>query len=174
VKTRNGVKIEIRVAEEKDAKQLVEFIKKTLCETAGLATSPEEFTVNPIDFKEVIASWKANRLSNHLVCLHDGNIIGSCGIHGNNKRDRIKHVSTLGMMITRKYWGLGIGYKSITQLISYAKENGITKIDLEVRCDNESAVHLYKKCGFVIEGVHKNALIIDGEFYDCYFMGIIL
>lgn len=36
------------------------------------------------------------------------------------------------------------------------------------------ALHLYEKNGFVIEGVKKNSMIIQGEFVDEYYMGRIM
>ena len=59
--------------------------------------------------------------------------------------------------------------------MEYAK-NGefIAKIDLQVRTDNRSAIKVYKKCGFLLEGKNARALFIDGEFYDYINMGLII
>jgi len=54
--------------------------------------------------------------------------------------------------------------KIATELINYLKEyclnNGINTINLEVREDNFSAISLYEKNGFKLQGVRKN-------YYDC-------
>jgi len=42
------------------------------------------------------------------------------------------------------------------------------------RVDNEKAISLYKKLGFEIEGQLKNAVYIDGKYFDNYIMGLII
>ena len=44
----------------------------------------------------------------------------------------------------------------LEKLITIAKENHIVNITLEVRKNNEVAIHLYKKFGFQIEAIRKN------------------
>lgn len=47
----------------------------------------------------------------------------------------------------------------------------IRKINLIVRNDNFAAIHVYKKLGFIEEGVITRNLQINGRFYDALFMG---
>ena len=56
----------------------------------------------------------------------------------------------------------GIGSK----LIEFAKSAGIEIINLEVRSDNASAVHLYEKFGFKHIGTSPAFFKIDDEYYD--------
>lgn len=37
-------------------------------------------------------------------------------------------------------------------------------------CPNIVAKHLYEKNGFVIEGVKKNAVLVDGVYIDEFYM----
>jgi putative acetyltransferase len=39
-------------------------------------------------------------------------------------------------------------------------------LQLRVTTDNAAAIALYRKCGFVIEGVLYAAALIDGRYYD--------
>ncbi len=39
---------------------------------------------------------------------------------------------------------------------------------------NDGAIHLYKKNGFVIEGVKRKSMILDGSYVDEYYMARIL
>lgn len=48
----------------------------------------------------------------------------------------------------KEYWGKGYGTKAIQVLIEKARKNGMEKIYLEVRPDNERAIKSYEKCGF--------------------------
>ncbi|HNF36392.1 MAG TPA: GNAT family N-acetyltransferase, partial [Anaerolineales bacterium] len=46
----------------------------------------------------------------------------------------------------------------------------LQRLELEVYCDNEPAVGLYKKFGFEIEGTLKGYAFRAGEFVDVYAM----
>ena len=59
----------------------------------------------------------------------------------------------------------------IQEALEKAKEGGLTKVNLDVRIDNEKAIHLYEKFGFEKEGTIKKCLFIDGVYYDNYIMG---
>lgn len=50
----------------------------------------------------------------------------------------------------------GYGKTIVRELISYAKENGIASISLEVRESNAAAISLYGSLGFDRRGVRKN------------------
>ena len=53
------------------------------------------------------------------------------------------------MAITEKIQGLGIGKKLVEHCLAFAKENNIQKLILYSNRKLESAIHLYKKYGFV-------------------------
>jgi RimJ/RimL family protein N-acetyltransferase len=77
-----------------------------------------------------------------------------------------------GVSILKEYWGNGIGTELIKYLIEWSKQSGlIRKINLIVRDDNFSAIHVYKKLGFTQEGIISRNLQINGKFYDALFMG---
>ena len=58
---------------------------------------------------------------------------------------------------------MGIGNMLIKELLERAKKNGIRKVYLEVREGNDSARHLYRKCGFTDIGRRKNYYASLGE-----------
>jgi L-phenylalanine/L-methionine N-acetyltransferase len=47
---------------------------------------------------------------------------------------------------------------------------GLTRLDLRVFVDNGSAVALYQKFGFEIEGNHAQFALREGEYVDAYVM----
>ena len=53
-----------------------------------------------------------------------------------------------------------IGSKLLEYLIDYAEKQGMINITLEVRCDNDPAIHIYKKYGF--KEVAKREKYYDG------------
>ena len=56
--------------------------------------------------------------------------------------------------------------------IEWAQQNGVIKIQLQVRTDNERAIQLYNKLGFVVEGKIKQAIKINNTYFDDYIMGL--
>lgn len=58
--------------------------------------------------------------------------------------------------VKRKFRRQGLGTKILQEISAFAKERGIKKIHLEVRSENEAAVHLYRSFGFEEVGRRKN------------------
>ncbi|BBF44908.1 acetyltransferase, GNAT family [Lachnospiraceae bacterium KM106-2] len=87
---------------------------------------------------------------------------------------RIRHTAYLVVGILKEYRGKGIGTELFRQLDLWAKEKHITRLELTVMCPNTVAKHLYEKNGFVVEGVKKNSMILDGAYVDEYYMAKIL
>ena len=65
---------------------------------------------------------------------------------------------------------MGIGSKLFSKLDMWAIENKITRLELSVICSNTIAKHLYEKNGFEVEGIKKNAMIIDDKYVDEFSM----
>ncbi|MFZ3229940.1 MAG: GNAT family N-acetyltransferase [Pseudobdellovibrio sp.] len=85
-----------------------------------------------------------------------------------------KHIAQFGMMILKKYWGLGLAKHLLSLQETHAKIHGIIRIEAMVRLGNDRAITLYERCGYNIEGTRKHAAIIDGEVCDEYFIAKIL
>lgn len=109
----------------------------------------------------------------HFIAVYDGLIVGWCDISSLD-RPVFAHIGSLGIGIIASYRGLGIGKKLLQTAIQKAEQKGLTRIELTVREKNKPAIALYKKFGFEIEGVHKNAVCIDGTYEHHIFMALLL
>lgn len=109
----------------------------------------------------------------HFIAVKDGHIIGWCDISALD-RPVFAHIGSLGIGILAPYRGLGIGKKLLQTAIQKAEQKGLTRIELTVRENNEPAIALYKKFGFVIEGIHKKGVCIDGKYENHVFMALLL
>ena len=56
---------------------------------------------------------------------------------------------------------------------SKAKEIGLIRVELTVREHNMPAQSLYKKLGFVIEGVKRKGVKLDGVYEDVIMMAVL-
>lgn len=163
----------IREANIEDAENVIEYIKIVSDETDFLISDSSERKFTVKKEKEFLQNIQSSILEKIFLFEIENKIVGMCSIEGINKI-RIKHRVDLAITVLKNYWGNKIGEKLIDYAIDYCKSNSIKKIELTVRIDNERALKLYKKFGFEIEGEIKKFIYLDGNYYNCYFMGLLL
>ena len=84
--------------------------------------------------------------------------------------------STTSLMVgvLSAFQGRGIALSLFKRAQLWAADKGIHRIELVVLKDNASAIGLYKKMGYVEEGVRKQSSYIDGQFVDEIYMAKLL
>lgn len=87
----------------------------------------------------------------YLVALKEQQVAGYCGLLRVLDEADITNVA-----VAEEYRGMRIGHQMLLKLLEEAVESGIKEFTLEVRESNQSARRLYKKLGFVEEGLRKN------------------
>ena len=99
-------------------------------------------------------------------------LIGNCGIHEVNWKDR---VGVCGIMIGEKsYWGKGYGTEAMELLLNYGfKVLNLNRIELLVHDFNERAIKCYEKLGFIREGLTRQAVFVNGNYHDTLIMGLL-
>lgn len=97
------------------------------------------------------------------------NVVGMVSLH--TYRGRRAHVGGLGMFVHDEYQNQGIGSKLLKAVVELAEDwLNLKRLELEVYTDNSSAIHLYKKSGFVIEGTRQKYAFRGGIYIDAYAM----
>jgi putative acetyltransferase len=105
-----------------------------------------------------------------LVAAIDDEVVGVIGLHVSS-RPRVNHRGEIGMMVRDDWHGKGVGTAMMRAVIDLAdKWLNLARIELTVFTDNQSAIALYRKFGFEIEGTHRKYAFRDGEFVDAYAM----
>ena len=105
-----------------------------------------------------------------LVAAIDDEVVGVIGLH-TSSRPRVNHRGEIGMMVRDDWHGKGVGTAMMRAVIDLAdKWLNLARIELTVFTDNESAIALYRKFGFEIEGTHRKYAFRDGDFVDAYAM----
>jgi len=105
-----------------------------------------------------------------LVAEIRGDIVGHAGleIHANPRR---RHAGTFGIAVKDAHQGKGVGGKLMVALIDLADNwLNLIRLELTVFSDNESALALYKKHGFVIEGESPYYAFRNGDYVSVYQM----
>lgn len=106
-----------------------------------------------------------------LVAEIDGRVVGQLALMTNPSRPRRRHAASLGMAVHDRYQGRGVGTALMAAAIDLADNwLNLERLELEVYTDNEPAIRLYTRFGFVIEGTHRRHAFRDGEYVDSHFM----
>ena len=171
-KLRNGLELVIREATGEDARSVLEYVKQICGETDFLRFGPGEFG---LDEQHQRKFWEeSGKTKNKLFILGliNGDIVSALNFAG-GQLPRVRHTGEFGLTVQGRHWGAGIGALMIDALVSWAKETHIIKkINLRVRTDNKPAIRLYARKGFVKEGTIRKEFLIDGKFYDAFWMGL--
>lgn len=106
-----------------------------------------------------------------LVACVQGDIVGSIGLHMHTIPRR-RHAASLGMAVRDDVQGQGVGSALMHAMLDLADNwLNIVRLELVTWTDNEAALALYKKAGFVIEGTHRHYAFRDGQYVDAYALG---
>jgi ribosomal protein S18 acetylase RimI-like enzyme len=111
--------------------------------------------------------------SPQFVVLSADTVVGWCDVIPNRSRVIYSHCGTLGIGLLPEFRGKGIGRKLMRRTIGAAFPFGLTRIELTVRENNVNAIALYKSLGFEIEGLHRNAVCIEGQYENLYSMALL-
>ncbi|WP_186668135.1 GNAT family N-acetyltransferase [Sporosarcina sp. BP05] len=169
---KDGDEVMITEATTEHAQHMVDFYNVVGGETDFLSFGKNEFNQKAETYKEFLESTRLEQNSIILLATVNDKIISIASINSSQK-NRIKHVGTLGIVISEQFTGQGLGRKMMEQLIQWAASNGVTnKISLVTREDNNLAIELYEKLGFEKEGLVLKDTLIDGVYYNTLVMGL--
>jgi RimJ/RimL family protein N-acetyltransferase len=108
-----------------------------------------------------------------FVVMSAGTVVGWCDVLPNRTRVIYSHRGTLGIGQLPEFRGKGIGRKLMRRTIDAAFAFGLTRVELTVRETNVNAIALYKSLGFEVEGRHRNAVCIDGQYENLNSMALL-
>lgn len=104
-----------------------------------------------------------------LVAELEGFVVGVAGLHLYSGRRA--HAGSLGMGVREECQGRGVGTALLRAILDLADNwYNLRRVELEVYADNESAIRLYRKHGFMVEGTHRAYAYRDGDYVDALSM----
>jgi L-amino acid N-acyltransferase YncA len=153
----------IRPAEAQDAAVMARLFAAVAEERTGIATEP------PVDLDARTAAF-ASSADSILVADAAGAIVGTIYVEAGRFG-----AGDIGMLVDAAWRGRGVGTALLLAAIERSREQGLHKLCLEVFPSNETAVALYRKCGFAEEGRReKQYRRASGELWDSVLMGLLL
>ena len=144
-----------------DAAEILQYLKQIGAETDNLTFGAEGLPFTTESEAAYISQIENSCDAIMLIAKENGKIIGNASLSRFPRR--MKHRGDLGVSVLKECWNKGIGSQLLREIINFAKENSFEVIDLQVRSDNLSAIHLYKKFGFKKIGTHPVFFKIGSE-----------
>lgn len=128
--------------------------------------------------REQIERWystrdtQRDRLDLAIATIDDDACVGEIVLNDLDSHNRAcsLRISLMGPGV----FGRGYGSQAIELVLGHAFEVvGLHRVDLEVYAFNTRAIHVYRQCGFVEEGVRRDALWWEGTFHDALLMSML-
>jgi len=168
---KNGMELTIITPGAVYAEQMVEFIKVVDEESLFLGRESRDKRRSVQETRDFFdAKLKS---TNEAFCLGliNGEIAVEFFVLPTSNRVRFAHRSLCGLVVLKKYWGMGIGRLAVKKCIDLSKQLGYEQLELVTNTQNEAAISLYKNLGFEICGNLKNAMkYADGSYADEFAM----
>jgi RimJ/RimL family protein N-acetyltransferase len=103
------------------------------------------------------------------VAEDEGQLVGRLSL-ARDPHPASHHVADLGLMVAASHRGRGIGRLLLDQATAWARDAGVTKLELHVFPWNEPAIRLYERFGFEREGLRREHYRRDGAYVDAILM----
>lgn len=149
---KNGKTALLRNGTEADGEAALKNFNLTHAETNDLLSYPDENSMTIPDECAFLAKKAASENEAEIIALVDDQLVGMAGIEAVGNKYKVKHRAQFGIAIAKAYWGLGLGRAMTEACIACAKQAGYTQLELDVVSENQSAIALYRKCGFTEYG----------------------
>jgi RimJ/RimL family protein N-acetyltransferase len=126
----------------------------------------------PIETTQAFVLGNIKRGHPQFVAVSAGEVVGWCDVIPLD-RPILAHRGVLGIGLLPQFRGQGIGTTLIRSALAAARTFGLHRVELTVREPNTGAIELYKKVGFEIEGVQRDAVLVDGVYEDVVCMAMV-
>lgn len=145
----------LRQAGEKDFDFLYSLYMHPLVNRYLLYEKMDAVSFRPI-MKELLDKVQIFIYENNSVAT------GMCKLVPQQYRDAHK-IYLGGLAIHPDHAGKGEGTRMMEEIINYCREKNFLRIELSVAMENEKAIRLYERSGFVKEGVMKKFTYLKEE-----------
>jgi RimJ/RimL family protein N-acetyltransferase len=168
--TRDGRSLLIRPATSEDAEALVALRDAVSAEGRWLAAVPGER--NALEERIFLAQLSSGG-GLCLVAEVDGEFCAQLGVVRPYSVYQA-HLGEVSVTVAAGVRGTGVGSALLETAIDWARAVRIAKLWLAVFPDNEPALAVYRRAGFVEEGRQRDQVRVAGNSRDLVLMGLLL
>ncbi|WP_429099996.1 N-acetyltransferase family protein [Aeromonas rivipollensis] len=163
----------IRLADVEDAAALDHFFGRLDRETRFMLHEARERASNIEGQRQRLAAMQGTANQRMWLLVLAGEVQGFAVLIGGGLA-RNRHCALVVMGLRSSARGQGWGERLLRTLIASAPDCGISRLELGVMAHNEVAHSLYRKCGFLDEGLRRQAYRLDEGYVDEISMGLLL
>lgn len=110
------------------------------------------------------AQWNIGGQQWNVVIRYKNHI---CGCIGYPRLDKQNNRGEIGYWLSEKYQGKGIMIRSCERAVRYGFEHlDLNRIEIRVATPNVKSIAIPRKLGFEEEGVQREAIFLNGRYYD--------
>lgn len=149
---KDGRECTLRNGEESDGKAALQNFIEMHRQTDFLLSYPSELFLTAEEEGDYLHKKAVSKRSVEILALVGGELVGTAGIEPQGNKFKVRHRCDFGVSVDKAYWGLGIGRALMEACIECAKDAGFRQMELEVVAENERAVEMYRRAGFVKYG----------------------
>jgi RimJ/RimL family protein N-acetyltransferase len=161
--------VNIREIREDDAAEFLELCRTLDAETPFFLYEPGERNHNAEEQRRRIADLLKRPTAMTFVAEQDGELVGYLEAAGPSLKKK-SHAVSIGIGVLQRSAGQGIGKRLFAALEDWAQQNGIRRIELTAMEHNEVGLGLYRKIGYEVEGIKRDAVLIDGRCINSILM----
>ena len=161
-------RVVIRRATPADAVGLVELARE-------VGTEPEAWLISSSDWRTAAAerrllrALRRSRDAAVFVAEAPERLVGRLSL-ARDPHPASAHVADLGLMVAKSHRRRGIGRALLEQAVAWAREAGVSKLELHVFPHNRPALELYESFGFAKEGYRRGQYRRGAELVDAVLM----
>ena len=159
-------------ARAEDAAALLEYLKIVGGETENLSFGAEGVPIPPEAEEAYLRAQEDSADNSQYVAKVGTEIIGTASLI--RKHNRMSHRGVFGISLKKAWWGCGAARAMAEAIIDFARKNGFSQLNIEVRSDNVRAIRLYEKLGFRKLCTFPAFFRIDGRDIDFDLMNLSL
>ena len=139
--------------------------RRVLQEGTWFITSAHEFVMTTAQRMRELEDLQRSDTGCFLVATRGTSVLGFLTIHP-SPLERLKHTGKLAIMVDPRARGLGVGTALMEAWQDWAVSNpALEKVGLAVFADNDRAIRMYERFGFLEEGRRVREYRFSDEDY---------
>jgi RimJ/RimL family protein N-acetyltransferase len=159
----------IRPAEPSDAPALVALGRAVGVEPGGWLITTSDWRSAGDERRYLKALRRYPHAAVYVAATPAGDVVARLSLARDN-HPASSHVADLGLMVAASHRRRGIGRALLDQAVAWAREHGVSKLELHVFPHNDAAIALYESFGFVREGYRKSHYRRPDGYVDAILM----